>query len=87
MAQRKRFDQQTYNREVQNRDNRVGTESPVEVLTRWEETGAVWRVVHQTPERAVIALLTCTAGEEVDRLESSDPALLAFVETKPRSDI
>jgi len=57
------------------------------VLTRWEQTGAVWRVVHQTPERAVIALLTCTAGEEVDRLESSDPALLALVETKSRSDI
>ncbi len=54
-------------------------ETPVDTLRRWEERGAVWRVVSRTPSRIEIALLTCTGGEEVDRLRSSDPELLAFV--------
>lgn len=61
-------------------------ESPVDVLLRWQDSGAVWRVVARTPERAVIALLTCTANEEVDRFESADPALLAFIGTRVGSE-
>jgi hypothetical protein len=51
------------------------TESPVEIVTRWEDHGAQWRPVHVSDERVVIDLCTCT-GEPVERLESSDPELI-----------
>jgi hypothetical protein len=53
-------------------------ETPVEVLERWEEHGAVWRVVSVGDERAIVDLCTCT-GEPVDRLESGDPELIRFL--------
>ena len=53
-------------------------ETPVEVLERWEEHGAVWRVVSVGDEHAVVDLCTCT-GEPVDRLESDDPELIRFL--------
>ena len=53
-------------------------ESPVEVLRRWEDHGAVFRVESLTDERAVVMLCTCT-GEPVERLESDDDALLTFL--------
>ncbi len=55
-------------------------------LRRWEESGAAWRVVVRTPRDVEIALLTCDAGEEVDRLRTADPAVLAYVGTRDRSD-
>ena len=48
-------------------------------LRRWEESGAIWRVLVRTPEAVEIALLTCDAGEEVDRLRTADPAVLDHV--------
>ena len=59
---------------------------PVEELRRWEDSGAHWQVVARTPDRLTIALLRCDGGEEVERLVSDDPALLAFVGTRYRSD-
>jgi hypothetical protein len=53
-------------------------DDPVEVLERWEDSGAVWRIVVLDDDRAVVDLCTCY-GEPVDRLESSDPALLRFL--------
>ena len=53
-------------------------ESPVDVLTRWEDHGAHWRVVALSEERAEIELCTCY-GEPVERLESDDRALIEFV--------
>jgi hypothetical protein len=53
-------------------------ETPVDVLERWEEHGAVWRVVSVGDERAVVDLCTCT-GEPVERLESDDPELIRFL--------
>jgi hypothetical protein len=53
-------------------------ENPIDVLTRWEDSGAVWRAVHVSDERAVVDLCTCT-GEPVDRLESADPELIRFL--------
>jgi hypothetical protein len=53
-------------------------DDPVEVLRRWEDSGAVWRLVVLGDDRAVVDLCTCH-GEPVDRLESSDPALLRFL--------
>lgn len=55
------------------------TEDPLEVLQRWEDSGAVWRVVHRTPDTLEIALLTCTAREEMGRITTSDPRVMAFV--------
>jgi hypothetical protein len=51
-------------------------------LRRWEESGATWRVLVRTPEDVEIALLTCDAGEEVDRLRTSDPAVLEYVASR-----
>lgn len=53
--------------------------SPVETLQRWEESGATWRVVVGSSRQLTIALLRCDGGEEVDRLVSDDPELMAFV--------
>jgi hypothetical protein len=61
-------------------------DDPVEQLRRWEDSGAVWRVIVRTESDVVIALLTCTAGEEVGRLRSSDPDLMRFVGTRISSE-
>jgi hypothetical protein len=63
-----------------------GAVPPVARLRRWEASGATWRVVARTPSELVIALLTCDAGEEVDRFHSADPNLLAYVGARDRSD-
>jgi hypothetical protein len=58
----------------------------VEVLRRWEDSGAVWRLLSRRGDLVEIALLTCSAGEEVGRLVSADPDLLAFVGTRTGND-
>lgn len=55
------------------------SEDPVDMLQRWEDAGAVWRVLSRDGRHLNIALLTCNGGEEVDRLHGSDPDLLTFV--------
>ena len=50
------------------------------------DSGAHWQVVARTPDRLTIALLRCDGGEEVERFSSSDPALLAYVGSRDRSD-
>jgi hypothetical protein len=54
---------------------------PLGVLRRWEDAGGTWRVVVRAPERLVVELLTCDAGEVMDRLVSAPPdhALAAHV--------
>jgi hypothetical protein len=61
------------------------TETPVEVLTRWEAHGAVWRAVHVSDSKAIVDLCTCF-GEPVDRLESDDPRLVAFLRERAALD-
>ena len=56
----------------------MAAESPVDVLRRWEEHGAEWRVLHLSDEAAIVDLCTCY-GEPVDRLESHDPALISWL--------
>nr|WP_236567801.1 MULTISPECIES: hypothetical protein [unclassified Nocardiopsis] len=60
-------------------------QDPVAVLRRWEEHGAVWRVVERSPGRVTVALCRCDGGEEVERLVSGDPRLLAFVDAADRA--
>ena len=56
------------------------------VLQRWEDSGAVWRVISRSAGWIEISLLTCDAGEEMDRLTSSDRELLDYVGTRDGSD-
>ncbi|GAA2888077.1 hypothetical protein GCM10010517_51990 [Streptosporangium fragile] len=56
-----------------------GADHPVAVLRRWEEFGAVWRVVSRDAEQVTISLCQCDGGEEVGRIVSGDPALLTFL--------
>jgi len=54
-------------------------EDPVAVLRRWEDSGAHWQVVGRSASAVTVALLRCDGGEEVDRIVSGDPGLLAFL--------
>ena len=47
-------------------------------LERWTFFGAQWRVVALSDGQAIVDLCTCT-GEPVDRVESDDPALIAYL--------
>ena len=55
-------------------------------LQRWTDSGAVWEVVRRAAGGVEVALLTCDAGEEVARLRSSDPGVLAYLGDRDRSD-
>lgn len=59
------------------------TSHDVERLRRWEDFGGVWRVVALSPDRASVALCRCDGGEEVERVDSTDRALIAYVEQHP----
>lgn len=50
----------------------------VEELERWVEFGAQWRAVGVSDELAVVDMCQCT-GELVERRESDDPAVIAYV--------
>jgi hypothetical protein len=52
----------------------------LERLRRWENSGATWRIVVRRPDDVEIALLTCDAGEQVDRLVTADPEVLDYVD-------
>ena len=58
----------------------------VATLRRWEGSGAVWQVVGRTASAVTVALLTCDGGQEVERLSSGDPALLAYVADRESSE-
>ena len=56
-------------------------EPPIDVLERGEAHGAVWRPRHVSAELAIVELCTCH-GEPVERLESRDPELIAYVRAR-----
>lgn len=58
----------------------------VDRLRRWEDSGGIWQVLARAADGLQIALLTCDAGEEIDRFASADPALRAYVADRRRSD-
>lgn len=62
-----------------------GRDTGLSVLEDWEAAGASWRVAALAPDRAVVTLCACT-GEPVDRLESTDPELIAYLRERPASD-
>jgi hypothetical protein len=54
-------------------------DDPLQALRRWEDSGAIWRVVQRSADSVEIVLLTCTAREEMGRITTSDPRVLEFV--------
>ncbi|WP_055476960.1 hypothetical protein [Gordonia sp. HS-NH1] len=55
-------------------------------LLRWEDSGASWRVVHHGPDGVTVGLLRCDGGEEVDRILTDDPIILAHIGGRLSSD-
>lgn len=55
-------------------------------LQRWEDAGAVWRVIGRTAGSVTVALLRCDAGEEVGRFTSDGAQLLAFIGDRDSSE-
>lgn len=58
----------------------------IRALGRWQDSGAVWRVLERRPSRVTVALLRCDGGEEVERLVSGDPLWLAFLDGRDSSE-
>ncbi|MDP9497204.1 MAG: hypothetical protein M3P46_06015 [Actinomycetota bacterium] len=58
----------------------------LEQLRRWEDSGAPWQVVERAADGVVVRLLMCTGDEEVARIVSADPEVLAHVGDRDRSD-
>lgn len=58
----------------------------VATLRRWEGSGAVWQVIGRSAGTVTVALLTCDGGQEVERLSSGDPDLLAYVADRETSE-
>lgn len=51
-------------------------------LERWVLSGAHWRLVDISAERAVVDLCACT-GEPMQRLSTADPAVIGYLRTAP----
>lgn len=58
----------------------------LEDLLRWEDSVASWRVVHHGPAGVTLGLLRCDGGEEVDRVLTDDPIILAHIGGRSSSD-
>ena len=61
-------------------------DTAVTQLRRWEDSGGRWRVLERGTDTVEIALLTCDIGEEVDRMSSRSPALLAYLGGRGNSE-
>ena len=58
----------------------------VAVLARWHDSGATWQVVARSRGSVTVALCRCDGGEEMERLTSGDPALLAYLDGRDSSE-
>lgn len=57
----------------------MSEENAVETLSRWTDSGAMWRVLYRTPTSITVSMCRCDGGEEMERLTSTDPELLAWI--------
>lgn len=48
-------------------------------IQRWEDAGAVWRVLARRSGSLTVALCQCDGGQEVGRFTTREPDALAFV--------
>ena len=53
---------------------------PVEMLRRWTDVGGVWRVSGRRGDTLVVGLYRCDGGEEIDRFETLERAVVDLVE-------
>jgi len=52
----------------------------IDELEQWVRSGAQWRVVDISQQRAVVDMCTCT-GEPMERVESADPEVIDYLRT------
>jgi hypothetical protein len=57
----------------------------IDALKQWEDSGATWRAIEVTDQRAVVELCTCY-GEPVDVVQSEAPDLVAFIRARRAGD-
>ena len=62
------------------------TDDAVATLQRWQDCGGVWRVLDRRGGAITVGLYRCDGGEEMDRVRSTDPALLEFLAGRDASD-
>ncbi len=55
-------------------------------LRRWEDAGGTWQVLARRPDGVIVSLCRCDGGEEADRFTTADPAVLAHLGDRDRSD-
>jgi len=58
----------------------------VAVLRRWEDSGALWRVLELGADRATVGLFTCDGGEQVGSLTCEGPELVRFLARRDSND-
>jgi hypothetical protein len=56
----------------------------IDLLTRWEQSGAIWRVRSLSAAEAVVELCTCF-GERVDVVRPTDAETLRYLAARPSS--
>ncbi len=61
-------------------------DDPVGALRRWTDSGGSWRVVARRGGTVTVALCDCGGDTEMDRITSSDLALLEFLGDRTRGD-
>lgn len=66
-------------------DSETESASLVDRLRRWEEFGAVWRVIGREKDSVTISMCRCDGGEEAERLTAADPHLLAWLADRTHS--
>ena len=59
---------------------------PAAVLHRWQEAGALWRVLFAGSDVTVIGLYTCDGGEETARFRCASNAVDGFLQGRDSSD-
>ncbi|WP_188830727.1 hypothetical protein [Nocardia camponoti] len=58
----------------------------IDTLARWQDSGAIWRVLSRADHAVTVGLFECTGGQEVDRFTSTDPELIAFLAGRASSE-
>ena len=67
-------------------DQDAAPSSALTALLRWESSGGTWAVLQRATGALEISLRTCTAGEEVELLTSTDADVVDHVGYRDRSD-
>jgi hypothetical protein len=63
----------------------VETDTPVDILVRWEASGAVWRVAARTADRVTVDLLTCDEREVVGSVVGTAAELDGYLDGRADS--